>query len=251
MAIQNLAKIVSNVTSTSGEGVNVTTLSNISEVVQVDVDVTVVKTASKSWVLPEGEVTLVTTITNNSNSNIEDIRVQDTLAGATFVAGSVKVGSIEHPSLNPVEGFDVQVTLGAGADMSISYTVKADKLPTDEIVKASSAVSFKMGGSNFNLTSNEEVVEVIFSGLTLLKTASPTAVVKGTEITYTVDITNDGTRDNVSVTFSDALPAELSFVAGSITIDGAPQPTYTLENIPLNDLSPGDSVTVTFRATVN
>lgn len=251
MAIQNTAKITSQVASQSGDGVEVVTFSNVSEVDKVDTEVKVVKSASKSWVLPEGELTVSTAITNNTNTSIENFKIQDTLVGATFVAGSVKIGSVTHENLDPIAGFEMQVTLGAGADMTVSYTIKADKMPEDEVIKASSLVTFKLDEMMVTLKSNQEVVEVIFSGLTLHKTAKPSVAIKGTEITYTIEITNDGIRDNSNVIFSDTLPAELSFVDGSITIDGMSQPTYTLDNIQLTDLTPGDSVTVTFRATVN
>lgn len=251
MAIQNTARVSSQVTSQSGDNVDVVTFSNVSEVEQIDIDVTVTKTASKGWVLPEGELTLTTTITNKTNKTIENFKFKDTLIGATFVAGSVKIGNVLHENLDPLAGFDMQVTLGAGADVSVSYTIKAEKLPAGEIVKSRSVISFTLDGETFDVASNEEVVEVLFSGLTVLKTSTPTAAIKGSILTYTIDITNDGTRDNTAVVFSDTLPAELSFVENSITVNGSPQPTYTLDNIQLGNLNPGDSVTVTFKATVN
>ncbi len=251
MAIQNTAKITSQVKSQSGDGVEVVTFSNISEVEQVDAEVIAVKSSSKSWVLPEGELTISTTITNNTNTSIENFKIQDTLVGATFVTGSVKIGSVTHEDLDPIAGFEMQVTLGAGADMTVSYTIKADKMPEDEVIKVSSVVTFKMDELTVNINSNQEVIEVVFSGLTLLKAATPTAVIKGSQITYTIDITNDGTRDNSNVIFSDTLPEGLTFVDGSVTVSGTPQPTYTLDNIQISDLNPGDSVTVTFKATVN
>lgn len=250
MAIQNRAAIISHIKSHEGDDVEVSTLSNLSEVNQVDVDVSIVKAASSTWALPDGNVDIVALIVNNTSAAIENFHFKDTLVGATFVAGSLKIGSIIHDDLDPVAGFEMQVTLGPGADMTVTYTAKVDKFPPDEVVKATSSISFSVGEEKFSLTSNDEVVEVLSSGLTMLKSATPTAAITGSEITYTIDVSNDGTHDNTSVVFSDTLPAELEFVTGSVTIDGTPQPTYTLSSIPLSDLSPGDSVKISFRAVV-
>jgi len=60
-------------------------------------------------------------------------------------------------------------------------------------------------------------IEVVKPNLTTGKAVSPTGTqAPGTELTYTVTITNDGSEDATSVIVLDSLPAELDFKVGTV-----------------------------------
>ncbi|KJR45029.1 putative internalin [Desulfosporosinus sp. I2] len=76
--------------------------------------------------------------------------------------------------------------------------------------------------------------------------------ITGDILTYTTVITNNGNVPLSNVIFTDTLPVGTSFVPGSVTLNGVPQPLlspnppgFSIGNIPS-----GVSVTVTFRVTV-
>lgn len=79
------------------------------------------------------------------------------------------------------------------------------------------------------------------------KSASASAVLVGEEITYTVDLRNEGTVDAQSCILSDPLPQGVELVAGSITVDGQPsaQPSFP---ITIPTIAPAQTVRVQYRA---
>lgn len=73
----------------------------------------------------------------------------------------------------------------------------------------------------------------------------------GDTLTYTLPITNDGEVVANDVFLIDTIPNGVSFVSDSITIDGIPISGQMPQNgIDLDDISPGETVTVTFQVIV-
>ena len=106
MAVLNTAVLKSNITATTGEKVEVTNQSNISKASNIDTDIAIAKVATPTWVLPLGKVTIATTITNNTDVELSDFNIKDTLSeGASFVPSTLKIGSILHEDLDPIIGF--------------------------------------------------------------------------------------------------------------------------------------------------
>ena len=98
--------------------------------------------------------------------------------------------------------------------------------------------------------------------LALTKSVSPTgAQSPGTTLTYTVVVTNNGTGVATDVTITDSVPANTSFVPGSITYNGQPR-TEAVDGdnahvqsgvvyVIVGTLGPGGSNTFTFRVTID
>ena len=60
--------------------------------------------------------------------------------------------------------------------------------------------------------------------ITVSKTVSPTGdQPPGTELTYTIMVTNTGTGNAQEVVVTDSLPTDTTYVAGSVTLNGTPQ----------------------------
>ena len=87
------------------------------------------------------------------------------------------------------------------------------------------------------------------ANITVTKSADKTFADVGEEITYTLVLKNTGTVDALNVTLTDMLPPETALVAGSVTVDGAPYAGAL--PVVISSISAGQSVTVTFKATVN
>ena len=84
---------------------------------------------------------------------------------------------------------------------------------------------------------------------TVIKRANTNMVSKGEIVRYTVTVENINTGDLVRVRLQDTIPEGLSFIRGSVNVNGEPMPManpdtgFSLPNIPR-----GRPVTVTFDA---
>lgn len=252
MAVQNISQINSKI-NIDGQSVEVEKVSNAAKTNIVGSEVLIEKVASKNWALPLDEVTFSTTISNNMDVEVVDFHIVDNMGdGASFVEGSVVVGSQAYPEFDPSVGFDLPVTLGAGADMTISYKILVDKLVAEYQLNSTTLVSFELDGEAFNLASNEVVVDVVHNDITLLKTVDKTVAQSNDQLLYTITIKNEGTYTNTDVVFLDTIPEGTTFVSGSLTIDGVGYDEYNPnDGVPLGTLNANDTIVVTFKVVVN
>jgi uncharacterized repeat protein (TIGR01451 family) len=89
------------------------------------------------------------------------------------------------------------------------------------------------------------------SDLSITKTDSPDPVTTGNNLTYAVTVTNNGPDTAISVTVTDNLPAETTFVSCSSTGGGVCGGSANNRTVTFPSLASGESETITFVATVN
>lgn len=87
--------------------------------------------------------------------------------------------------------------------------------------------------------------------LAVSKSASTEPVLAGSNVTYTIDVTNGGPNTAQAVVVSDNLPAETSFVSCNATGGGTCGGTGNNRTVTFTSLAPGASVTVTLVAKVS
>ncbi|MEF9939765.1 MAG: hypothetical protein RR768_06580 [Clostridium sp.] len=92
---------------------------------------------------------------------------------------------------------------------------------------------------------------VIQDILTLKKTAAPAVIHPGDDVTITVSVTNNSSTDTVNpVNFKDVLDPTLTFVSGSVTVDGNPNgPADPNVGFSLGSMPPLTTHIVKFHAT--
>lgn len=254
MAILNKASLRSNIADPAGQKTEVTNQSNTHRTNNVSTDIEIQKSVSKSYVVPEEQITVTTTLTNNTDVDILNLKIKDVLGdGAQFVEKSVKVGGVPREELNPIDGFDLDVTLGgSGGDFSIEYQVLVDKVPTEWNFSDVTQAQLTLDGTLFTLNSNEVQVTILENEIWLTKTASAKAVKQGDTLTYTIEIANTGTLKNTDLFFSDPIPAGTTFIDGSVKIDGTTMADYNpAAGFALSDLDPDATITVEFSVTVD
>lgn len=254
MAYLNKAQLTSKVTSEDGEVFDITTQSNTNRTNNVEKDITLTKAISKNWALPDQELTSTTTITNNSSLSISNITIQDTLGDdATFKSGSLKIGSVDYPNENPITGFTLPIDISAlGGEMIMTYNFTVNNHTEKNSISNSSELAVTLDNKNFNLTSNVAEVQIINNEVSMYKYASSSAVISGDTLTYTIEITNDGTFENTDLVFKDELPEGVSFVEGTVKVDGVTQADANPVNgFSLRNLTANDTIKVEFNVIID
>lgn len=124
------------------------------------------------------------------------------------------------------------------------------------------------GTSSFNVAVSDIALDntaVLAPSLSVTKAVAPLgAQPPGAALTYTMTVSNDGTADASSVVLTDNVPANTTFVAGSITLNGTPQTdaggddsgdfnatTGGAVTVSVGTLASGASATITFQVTIN
>ncbi|MCG7382295.1 hypothetical protein [Paenibacillus sp. ACRRY] len=214
-------------------------------------NVTAVKSASVSDVAVGETFTYTVVTTNGGIQPINNVILTDSLpAGTTFVPGSVTVRGAVVASANPNSGISVG-TLTAGSSATVTFQVTVQSLPASGSLLNRASVSYSSGAFTGISNSNSITTPVYQPIIAINKSASQTNATLGDQLAYTLVVTNSG-NIAAQVTVTDTIPAGLTFVPNSVTVNGTARPgTSPLTGITLGSLSPGATATVVFRATLS
>ena len=118
--------------------------------------------------------------------------------------------------------------------------------------------------SQFNASTTATVVgttTVASAVLTLTKAADVQSAAPGATVTYTLTYKNTGSADATQVAIADSIPANVTYVAGSVTLNGtaktdaADGDQVTASNgtitVAVGTVTAGTQGTITFKVTVN
>jgi trimeric autotransporter adhesin len=162
-------------------------------------------------------------------------------------------------------GTDTVITnTGTLAQSAVLHVIVRATVPAGEEDAAVNAMTLTATSVGNGSESDNGVYTVTVTApvLALTKTVSPTgSQPPGTELTYTVSISNSGTGAATTVVITDAVPTNTTYVAGSMTLGGASKTDAsdadgaTLSGnsavFEISSLSAGGSETVTFKVTIN
>lgn len=198
-------------------------------------------------VMPGQEITYTLTISNAGSVTLYQVRLEDPLpAYVTPVPYGIADGGYEVP------GRIVWDNLGdipPGQSRAVSWRGTVDPLIPPEVYEIRNIAVATAGGG---LTETGEALsEVLQPGLALVKEASATAYAGG-EIAYYLHLSNNGPGLARFIEVRDPLPAYIFFVpdvAPSINNYGTLEGSEVVWR--LNELGPGETVTLRWRAQVN
>ena len=170
-------------------------------------DLSITKTGAASIVAGTNLVYTVT-VTNNGVSDAAAVSVADPAPSGLVLVSNAGDCTTDYPcSLG---------TIAAGATRTITttYSVPSSYAGPDPIVNTatvSSPTSDPVAGNNSSTTSTSVTVR---ADLAITKTA-PGGVTPGTNLVYTVRVTNNGSSDAAAVSVADPTPAGLTFVSNA------------------------------------
>lgn len=209
--------------------------------------VSLVKSASISSGIVGEVVTFTVTATNNSIAGLLNAVLTDTIpAGYTFVTGTVTVAGVAVPAANPTTGIPIGL-LPVSASVTVTFDLQITSIPSPPVLTNQANLQYDFLGIPYNTPSNLVDVTVLQPVISLLKRSSESEVVVGQIFNFSITVSNSGNvaADNIIVT--DLLNPYLSFVAGSVRINGTSFPAESpITGIAVGTVAPGGSTIVSF-----
>jgi len=193
-------------------------------------------------------LSLVKSVVEQSFEKVGDslqYRYLVTNSGAAALAGPVtvtddKASSVDCPEVTTVGDFDGYLDPGEQITCSATYAVQQDDVDTGSVTNHATARAVANGGTAIALAvmSGESSVTVdqatVPPDLVVTKSDGLTETTPGSDLTYTITVTNVGLATAPGATLTDTVPANLTFVSCSDTCDiGAlPVVTWNLGDVP-------------------
>ncbi|MEA2414937.1 MAG: hypothetical protein QOI58_1594 [Thermoanaerobaculia bacterium] len=164
-------------------------------------------------------ITYTIVVTNNGPSNAANVSLTDAVPGnTTFVSESQTTGPT-FSCVNPPSGGTgtVTCTISSLAPTSATFSITVHVNPGAIGAAIGNTANVTASTTDPNPANNTSSVVTTGTGsadVSIVKTAAAAAVA-GTNLTYNINVTNNGPSDASSVTMSDTLPANTTFVSES------------------------------------
>ena len=180
--------------------------------IERNADLATTKTILTDPIVPGEPALFEITVTNNGLSDATGVTVADALApGLTFRA------DLSSPACSPgVSCFIASLPAGESVTFTVGTDVAADLADGSTVANTATASADENDPDPTNDAGSDTAPVVRSADLGIVKSGPAVPTTAGTQITWTLDITNDGPSDATGVIVSDSLPAGTTFnAAGS------------------------------------
>ncbi|MEO8070739.1 MAG: DUF11 domain-containing protein, partial [Acidobacteriota bacterium] len=176
-------------------------------------DILVNMTPAPTTVVAGANVTYTIRIDNNAlDAALNVLLTAAVPAGSVFVSVTPPSGATcTYPGSNTCN----LGTIAGGGSVTVVLVLKLNSPPS-----STNTASVTTTSSDTDLTNNsisKTVTVVAGADLSVTKTGTPNPVVAGANVTYTIVPRNDGPQQATSITVTDTLPANTTFVSASGT----------------------------------
>jgi uncharacterized repeat protein (TIGR01451 family) len=197
--------------------------------------ISVTKSADRTLLIPGDTVHFTITALNSgtaAGSNVTFTDVMPVQVYFTYVAGTAKLNgsAIADPAGSTLTVNGGSLAIGAIATVTFDMRVATSGVPSGTTTLTNSAsVAETASGTT---TSNIVTLSISTNpNLRITKTSSPVSPAAGSNITYTISVTNIGSGDALGVLVRDVVPSSTTYAAGTMTLAAAS----------LTDLADGDA----------
>jgi uncharacterized repeat protein (TIGR01451 family) len=193
-------------------------------------DLAVTSSASPNPVLGGNNITYTQTVTNNGPAAAATVSFTDTVpVNTTFVSLPTPAGWV--CSAPPVITCTIaSLAVNATASFPLVVTVNSATPPGTAISNTATVSSTTSDPTNADnsATTTVYVASPTQADVAIVKTASPEPVNQGTNLTYTLQVTNNGPAVAQGVSVSDPLPSQVTYVSASTTQGSCAQAAGTV-----------------------
>lgn len=241
------------ITTTDADTDTTNNSSTVDVTAAVDTDLVLAKGVDLATAVP-GDATLTYTFTishdSDSVSDSGEVTFTDQLpAGVTGL-------TIDAPTATS-SGFDtnnqtvtvVYAPIPVGETRTFTVTASVNEDATGSIVNTG---NIAVAGGESDTTNNSDTATTAVTpefDVTLTKTADDTTPAPGSNVTYTIDLTNSGPSTATGVVLTDDVPSGMTFVSGTIEGQAATVSGSTV-TFPTIDLDSQETVSATLVFTV-
>lgn len=179
-------------------------------------DLAITKTPDNSAPYPGSNVVYTITLTNNGPTLATGVTVTERLTNGLTYAGHVASSG----SYDNVSGIWTVGTLQAGASETLLITATVATGAVNTLITNKSAIT-SSGVADGNTANNTGTAVIAVSSLRIFKSSSVTnQVFPGSNITYTIVVTNAGSLVQTNVVVTDPIPTGATYVAGTAQVTG-------------------------------
>lgn len=218
-------------------------------------DLQLTKVASAAEVVAGTDLTYTLTAKNLGPSKAVNTVVTDVLpAGITVksvsaAGGSCNPGEPGNPAAPATCTFD-GLAVGAQGVMTVVVTVNPDTQGT--LLNNGQVRAYSLDDNNANDLASASVAVISKADLAVTKTDTPDPVIAGQQLTYDIQVVNNGPSVARSVQLNDPLPTGLSFTGYSLLAgSGSCAMVGTTLSCTLGNLAPGANARVVVTGTVS
>lgn len=213
--------------------------------VNTSADLSVTKVSSPNPVLSGNVLTYTIVVSNAGPDTAQNVTLTDTVPSElTGVQFSLDGGVTFNPWLGSIN----VGTLVNGGSATIVLRGTVDPLATDIITNTATVDSTTPDPEPDNNTATEITAINTSADISIIKTASPSPVLAGNLLTYTLTVSNAGPNPAESIILTDTPPSELTDV--EFSADGGITFTPWLGSYSVGTLGNGAAVIVLVRGTV-
>ncbi len=215
-----------------------------------DFDVTISKSVDIPAPGPNDTITYTVGLANTGPSTAPGIILSDAIpTGLTFVSGTMNG---QNATSDGTTITFPAITLGDGATASATLVFTVDASSSGTITNTASVPDLSAAGEN-DITNNSAAADVTIvpeADLGVSQTVSLADAQAGSDLTYTVTVTNSGPSQATNVIAVDTLPAGVTFVSGTGPNSEALTATGGVVNVNGGNLANAGTFSFTINATV-
>ena len=218
--ILNKSSITAEYTTPDQTTKTLSALSNESKTENMTVAFVKDKSSMLDYAAAKEEVLQSIILTNESLSDIENIRLKETIGqGASFKEGSVTLDDVSYPNFDLVKGITLPNKLVPNSGIVVSYILVIDDKPTVNSVSLKTNITYDVNEiKNLSEDTLEIVIDITDNKIVIEKTSSQSVVISGTEFMYQNVIKNIGKVANTKSTLQPGEQATVkSFHDGNTT----------------------------------
>jgi uncharacterized repeat protein (TIGR01451 family) len=168
-----------------------------------------------------GNVTYTVTVTNNGPSDAANVSLTDTLpANTTFVSATQDSGpafSCGTPAVGGTGTITCTIDpLPAGATATFTFVLHVSpSAPSGSSIANTATVATTTADPNAGNDSSTSTATVVVEADVSVVKNGPTSIEAGTDITYNITVTNSGPSDASTISLTDTVPANTTFVSAT------------------------------------